>query len=253
MFDSHRWAYKANRSISLENFGVSSWLEIFNLFCGFPFLMIISFQHRRQSQQITQRNKICYFLLRFNHIVYGAVSATRSKLELVESRANDSFSPVSVFTFRFQSVLDGSQESIQCLAVCTCDIIVLFVYCASGELIADACDISDAVYQLRWYNYDEKLKYTIRTVIARSQKPYTFSSCSFLNCSFQTFAQVRSRRSAISSWWSNLNEIYFQIVQKAASAFAMLRSIWIATDEHRTKRRLYEIDFFYAFSNWMLV
>lgn len=90
----------------------------------------------------------------------------------------------------FQNVLNGSQESIQCLAVCACDLIILFVYCCCGEMVSDACDISNTVYQLHWYNYDNQLKYAIRTVIRRTQKSYKFSSCAALNCSLETFAQV---------------------------------------------------------------
>lgn len=117
--------------------------------------------------------------------MHGNVPTARSKTNNI--RLDRGLGTIYV---HFQNVLNGSQESIQCLAVCACDLIILFVYCCCGELVSDACDISNTVYQLHWYNYDNQLKYAIRTVIRRTQKSYKFSSCAALNCSLETFAQV---------------------------------------------------------------
>lgn len=92
----------------------------------------------------------------------------------------------------FQSALDNNEMLFQFIAVCMCDILVLFIYCFGGEIVIYAYDISSDVYQLNWYQFNRKSKMLIRLMIARTQKPYNFASLKAFNCSLETFANVWS-------------------------------------------------------------
>lgn len=79
---------------------------------------------------------------------------------------------------------------LQFFAASLCDVMVLFIYCSGGEIVIHACEISNDVYQLNWYQFDGTTKMWIRLMIARTQKPYYFGSFKTLNCSLETFAGV---------------------------------------------------------------
>lgn len=79
----------------------------------------------------------------------------------------------------------------QCLAACSCDVVVLFMICVSGEIIIHALDISNDVYQLAWYQFDPKSKYAVWIMIARTQQLYYFASFKTVNCSLETFINVK--------------------------------------------------------------
>lgn len=82
----------------------------------------------------------------------------------------------------------------QCLAACSCDVVVLFMICISGEIIIHAHDISDDVYKLFWYRFDSKSKYVVWLMIARTQRPYYFASLTTVNCSLETFINVKCEK-----------------------------------------------------------
>lgn len=79
----------------------------------------------------------------------------------------------------------------QFIAACSCDVVVLFMICVNGEIIIHAQDISNDVYQLVWYQFDPKSKYTVWIMIARTQQPYYFASFKTVNCSLETFINVK--------------------------------------------------------------
>lgn len=79
----------------------------------------------------------------------------------------------------------------QFVVACSCDIVVLFMICLGGEIIIDAYDISNDVYQLRWYQFSSNSKYMVKFMIATTQKPYYFAAFKSLNCSLETFTNVR--------------------------------------------------------------
>lgn len=82
----------------------------------------------------------------------------------------------------------------QCLAACSCDVVVLFMICISGEIIIHAHDISNDVYKLCWYRFDSKSKYVVWFMIARTQRPYYFASFKTVNCSLETFINVKCEK-----------------------------------------------------------
>lgn len=84
----------------------------------------------------------------------------------------------------------SSEILFQLVAACSCDIVVLFLFCVSGEIIIDSHDISDDVYNLFWYQFDAKSKLAVRLMIARTQKPYRFTSYETINCSLETYIIV---------------------------------------------------------------
>lgn len=95
--------------------------------------------------------------------------------------------------YTVQSALEGNQQLLQCLAVCFCDLSILFAYCYCGEIVTQACDISNDLYHTRWYAFGHNEQRSILLAIMRTQKPYQFASFPQLNCSLETFANVRER------------------------------------------------------------
>lgn len=89
-----------------------------------------------------------------------------------------------------QSALNGSQMVFQLVAACSCDVLILFMFCVSGEIIIHAHEISVDVYKLLWYRFDARSKYIVWLMIARTQKPYYFASYKGINCSLETFINV---------------------------------------------------------------
>lgn len=65
------------------------------------------------------------------------------------------------------------------------------MFCAGGEMVIGAVDISTDVYKLHWYEYDNRAKYIVRLMIARTQKPYQFADYKTLNCCLATFVNVK--------------------------------------------------------------
>lgn len=94
------------------------------------------------------------------------------------------------FFLSLQSALDGSQMVFQLVAACSCDVLILFMICVSGEIIIHAHDISSDVYKLLWYQYNSQSKYIVWLMIARTQKPHYFASYKSINCSLETFINV---------------------------------------------------------------
>lgn len=83
-----------------------------------------------------------------------------------------------------------SETVFELIAVCYCDIIALFVFCISGEIIIHSHDISNDVYQLNWYEFDTKSIFAVFLMIARTQEPYRFTLYESINCSLETFVIV---------------------------------------------------------------
>lgn len=99
----------------------------------------------------------------------------------------------SMSTMYVQSALEGNQAMLQCLAVCACDLSILFAYCYCGEIVTQACKISNNLYHTRWYAFERNEQRSFLFAIMRTQKPYKFASFPQLNCSLETFADVRER------------------------------------------------------------
>lgn len=138
-------------------------------------------------------------------------------------------------TLLFQNAMNGSQMVIQFVVVCSCDLLVLSIICFSGEKMSNAHDISFDIYSLYWYQFDDKSKYIVWFMIARTQKTYYFASYKGLNCSLEMFISVRI---GLLNFWISFFLLYhtiyfkvdayssqFQIIRKAAAALAMLKSI----------------------------
>ncbi|XP_031617421.1 odorant receptor 13a-like [Contarinia nasturtii] len=96
-----------------------------------------------------------------------------------------------------QSALNGNQMLFQLFAACSCDILVLFMFCLGGEIIIDAYDVSNSVYQLNWYQFDSNSKYMVWFMIGHSQKPYYFASFKSINCSLETFTEIIRKAGAV--------------------------------------------------------
>lgn len=127
-----------------------------------------------------------------------------------------------------QSAMEGNQMIFLFVAACLCDILILFIFCLSGEIIIHSNDISNDVYQLNWYRFDKKSKYFVFQLIIRAQKPYYFASWKTINCSLETFALVSYHCICFSIEWEKIietNLIFKQIIRKAGAVLAMLQSI----------------------------
>lgn len=79
----------------------------------------------------------------------------------------------------------------QLFAACSCDILILFMICLGGEIIIHAYDLSNDAYHLFWYQYESRSKYMVWFLIRHTQKAYYFASFKSLNCSLETFTNVR--------------------------------------------------------------
>lgn len=79
----------------------------------------------------------------------------------------------------------------QMVAACSCDVVILFMFCVSGEIIIHSYDISNDVYSLPWYQFDANAKTAVQLMIRRTKKPYHFASYKSVNCSVETFIIVR--------------------------------------------------------------
>lgn len=78
----------------------------------------------------------------------------------------------------------------QMVAACSCDVVILFLFCVSGEIVIHSNDISNDVYSLPWYQFDEKAKFAVYLMVFRTQKPYHFAPYKSINCSLELFIIV---------------------------------------------------------------
>lgn len=152
---------------------------------------IIFSQNFKWIEFFVDSNQILYFFIWIVNTVYGSFSITTGIPWL-----NDFIFPRYIFFLFFfllpllQSALDGNQMLLQFIAACSCDILILFMFCVGGEIIISANNISNDIYQLCWYNYNSWAKYNVWLMIARTQKPYRFADCTALNCCLATFTNV---------------------------------------------------------------
>lgn len=78
----------------------------------------------------------------------------------------------------------------QMVAACSCDVVILFMFCVSGEIVIHFNDISNDVYSLPWYQFDARAKFAVYLMIFRTQKPYQFAPYKTINCSLELFILV---------------------------------------------------------------
>lgn len=103
------------------------------------------------------------------------------------------FSDIFNETLTFQNASDGNTILFQMFAACSCDTLIIFIFCFGGDVIIDAQDISDDIYQLPWYQFDANAKHIVRIMMRRAELPFIFfTAYKQINFSLDTFTSVRA-------------------------------------------------------------
>lgn len=109
--------------------------------------------------------------------------------------------------------------------------------CLGGEIIIHAYDLSNDFYQLFWYQFNSNSKYMIWFMIGHTQKPYYFASFKSLNCSLETFTNVRLEPKRL---WEK------QVVEYVDGELPLNFEIWMKNDCRKEEYDLKSHPFVYA-------